>query len=409
MRIDNHGHPLVSLDPHEQTLLESVRELVATKIGPQANAVGRDENFAWETFRQLANAGVIATAFPREHGGSDASMLLRVLIIEEIARCCGTAASIVTGTELSSRAIVAGGSAALRAQWLPHLATGKRQSAFALTEPGAGSDLAGLTTIAERSAGGYRISGRKKFITRAGVADCMVVTARLADAPPGARGLSAFLVESTCAGLTVSPDIPKAGWHGVPANEVTFDKVEVPASQLLGTEGAGMALAQDTLVRARIGHAAIALGRMAGALQIAAQYTNHRKVGGVAVGEHQGIRWMLAGMATKIEAARCQIYACALRYDRDATNSEVPLFASMAKLHSTDLCMKVVIDCLQLLGGNGYLRAYPLERFMRDAKMNQIGEGTSEIHKNLIGRAVVRTAAAMPQHPCLDFEPDLFD
>ncbi len=401
-------HPLVSLRDVEQAFLDRVIDLVATRIGPQANAVGRDEGFAWPTFRALAQAGVIASAFPREYGGSEASMLLRVLAIEQIARSCGTAASIVTGTELSTRAIVAGGSAALRARWLPDLASGRLQSAFALTEPGAGSDLAGLATVAERTPGGYRVSGTKKFITRAGVADCMVVTVRLADAPPGARGLSALLIERASPGLTVSPDLPKAGWHGVPANEVYLEHVDVPAGNLLGTEGGGMALAQDTLVRARIGHAAIALGRMAGALQIAAQYTNHRKVGGIAVGEHQGIRWMIGEMAAKIEAARCQVYASALRYDRDPASPDVPLHASMAKMHATDLCMRVVVDCLQLLGGNGYLRAYPLERFMRDAKMNQIGEGTSEIHKNVVGRAVVRAAAAMPQHPCLDFEPDLF-
>ncbi|MGE0313124.1 MAG: acyl-CoA dehydrogenase family protein [Lautropia sp.] len=408
MMMDDRHHPLVRLDADEQALLERVRELVATTIGPQANAVGRDEGFAWGTFRHLADAGVIATAFPREYGGSEASMLLRVLMIETIARSCGTAASLVTGTELSTRAIVSGGSAALREKWLPGLAAGRLQSAFALTEPGAGSDLAGLSTTAERTAQGYRISGTKKFITRAGVADCMVVTVRLADAPAGARGLSALLVERGSPGLAVSPDLPKAGWHGVPANVVRFDGVEVPAGNLLGSEGGGMALAQDTLVRARIGHAAIALGRMAGALQIAAQYTSHRKVGGVAVGEHQGIRWMIGEMAARIEAARCQVYASALRYDRDSSDPEVPLHASMAKMHATDLCMKVVVDCLQLLGGNGYLRAYPLERFMRDAKMNQIGEGTSEIHKNVVGRAVVRAAAAMPRHPCLDFDPDLF-
>lgn len=409
MTIDNRNHPLASLAEDEQAFFDKTRELVATRIGPQANAVGRDEGFAWETFRQLADAGVIATGFPRQHGGSEASMLLRVLVIEEIARCCGTAASMVTGTELSTRAIVAGGSQVLRDKWLPGLAAGRLQSAFALTEPGAGSNLAGIATVAERMPGGYRISGTKKFITRAGVADCMVVTARLSDAPPGARGLSALLVERNSAGLSVSKDLPKAGWHGVPANEVYFDKVEVPAANLLGAEGGGMALAQDTLVRARIGHAAIALGRMAGALQIAAQYTCHRRLGAIAVAEHQGIRWMIGEMAAKIEAARCQVYAIALRYDRNPASPDVPLHASMAKMHSTDLCMKVVIDCLQLLGGNGYLRAYPLERFMRDAKMNQIGEGTSEIHKNVVGRAVVRAAAAMPQHPCLDFDPDLFE
>jgi alkylation response protein AidB-like acyl-CoA dehydrogenase len=196
------------------------------------------------------------------------------------------------------------------------------------------------------------------------------------------------------------------GWHGVPIAEVYLDDVHVPTSHRLGEEGHGMAIAQDTLLRARIGHAAIALGRMTGALQIAAQYSGHRQVSGKAVGEHQGIQWMLADMAARIEAARCLIYCAAQRYDRKDADSSI--HASIAKMHATDLCMRVVVDCAQLLGGNGYLDAYPIERFLRDAKMNQIGEGTSEVHKNLIGRHVMKAASAMPQHPCLDFEPNLF-
>jgi alkylation response protein AidB-like acyl-CoA dehydrogenase len=167
-----------------------------------------------------------------------------------------------------------------------------------------------------------------------------------------------------------------------------------------------MKLAQDTLLRARIGHAAIALGRASGALHIASQYANQRQVFGQSVGEHQGIQWMVGTMAAQIEAARCLVYSTALRYDRGDTDAAT--HASIAKMHVTDLCMKIVVDCLQLLGGNGYLKAFPLERFLRDAKMNQIGEGTSEIHKTLIGRHVLALAASLPQHPCLDMQPDLW-
>ena len=399
-------HPLAPLDAAEADMLARAQTLAQETIGPRANNVNRDDAFAWESFRALADSGVIGTAFPREHGGTAASMVLRVRIIEEMARVCSTAASLVTGTDLSSRPIIAGGSAAIREEVVPLLASGEKQSAFALTEPGAGSDLARRSTKAFREPGGYRLSGVKKFITRATVADMFVVVASLADGPGGSRGLTAFLVPREAEGLSVSPVIPKLGWHGVPIAEVHFDDVFVPASHRLGEEGQGMALAQDTLVRARIGHAAIALGRMGGALQIAAQYAGHRQVSGKAVGEHQGIQWMLADMASRIEAARCLVYSAAQRYDRKDT--ETSIHASIAKMHSTDLCMRVVVDCAQLLGGNGYLDAYPIERFLRDAKMNQIGEGTSEVHKNLIGRYVMKTAAAMPQHPCLDFEPDLF-
>lgn len=406
MPLSAERHPLAPLDAAETGTLARVQALVQETIGPRANAVNRNDEFAWDTFRALAGSGVIATAFPRELGGTAASMLLRVRIIEEIARVCSTAASLVTGTDLSSRPIVAGGSPELCAQTVPLLASGEKQSAFALTEPGAGSDLARLRTVASRHPGGYRLSGEKKFITRATVADMFVVVASLADGPGGSKGLTAFLVPRDAEGLSVSPVIPKLGWHGVPIAEVRLDDVFVPLSHRLGEEGQGMALAQDTLVRARIGHAAIALGRMSGALQIAAQYAGHRQVSGKAVGEHQGIQWMLADMAARIEAARCLVYSAAQRYDRK--DAETSIHASIAKMHSTDLCMRVVVDCAQLLGGNGYLNAYPIERFLRDAKMNQIGEGTSEVHKNLIGRHVMKTASAMPQHPCLDLEPDLF-
>ncbi len=407
MPLHGHDHPLVQLAPDEAQMLARVRALVAERIGPAAEQVGREDRFAWDSFRLLAAEGVVATAFPRSHGGSAASMLLRVRIIEELAGVCSTAASLVTGTDLSSRPIVAGGKPALQDAVLRDLALGRRQSAFALTEPGAGSDVARLATRYARTAdGGFVLDGSKKFITRADVADMFVVVARQADGPDGAKGLSAFVVPRDTPGLRVSATVPKLGWYGVPIAMVDFAQARVPAGHLLGEEGQGMALAQDTLLRARIGHAAIALGRATGALQIASQYAGRRQVFGQSVGGHQGIQWMVAGMAAQIEAARCLVYSTALRYDRG--DADVAAHASIAKMHTTDLCMRVVVDCLQLLGGNGYLKAYPLERFLRDAKMNQIGEGTSEIHKTLIGRHVLRMAAEMPQHPCLDFEPDLF-
>lgn len=407
MPLNAQHHPLVQLDDGEAALLARVQSLVAERIGPEADRVAREDVFAWDTFRLLSAEGIVATAFPRTHGGTDARMLLRVRIIEELAAACSTAASLITGTDLSSRPIVAGASAAVQDAVLRDLASGARQSAFALTEPGAGSDVARLATRYARSAdGGFVLDGQKKFITRANVADMFVAVARQADGPEGARGLSAFLVPREAAGVRVSPIIPKLGWYGVPIAMVDFENVRIPSSHLLGREGQGMALAQDTLLRARIGHAAIALGRASGALLIASQYAGRRKVFGHNVGEHQGIQWMVAGMAAQIEAARCLVYSTAQRYDRG--DADAAVHASIAKMHTTDLCMRIVVDCLQLLGGNGYLKAYPLERFLRDAKMNQIGEGTSEIHKTLIGRHVLRMAAELAPHPCLDFEPDLY-
>ena len=408
MPLNTQAHPLLQqLEPGERAMLARVRTLVAERIGPDAARVAREDVFAWDTFRLLAREGVIATAFPRAWGGSEASMLLRVSLIEELASACSTAASIITGTDLSSRPIVAGASDALKAALLPDLASGATQSAFALTEPGAGSDVSRLACrFNDTPDGSVSLNGTKKFITRASTADMFVVVARREGGLQGAKGLSAFVVPRHLPGVTVSDMIPKLGWYGVPIAMVSFDDVRVPASHRLGEEGRGMALAQDTLLRARIGHAAIALGRMRGALQIASQYANRREVFGQTVGSHQGIQWMLAEMGATVEATRCLVYSTALRYDQ--ADPEVAVQASIAKMRATDDCMKLVVDALQLLGGNGYLKAYPLERFLRDAKMNQIGEGTSEIHKNLIGRHLLQQAAAMDTHPCLDFEPDLF-
>jgi alkylation response protein AidB-like acyl-CoA dehydrogenase len=387
----------------EAAMLARTVELADREIGPRAAAVAEQDTFAWETFRLLCREGVVGTAFPRPLGGTGAPMRLRVRMIEALARVCSAAASIVTGTDLSGRPIVAGAAPEVAADLVPRLASGEIQSAFALTERLAGSDVAGLSCTARRDADGWVLHGVKRYITRAPVADWFVVVARV-DGVPGARGLSAFLVPRATPGLVVGPIQPKMGWAGVPIAEVFLSAVHVPAGALLGREGGGMALAQDTLVRARIGHAAIALGRAQGAFEMAAQWCGRRRTFGTRLGEHQGVQWMLADMATRIEAARCLVHACAARYDRG--DPDTATYASMAKLHATDLGMQVTTDCLQLFGGNGYLKEFPLERFMRDAKLNQIGEGASEIHKTLIGRHVLRTAAAM-RHPCLDL--DAFD
>ena len=384
----------------EAEVVALARALADGPIGARANAVGEADVFAWDTFRDLCASGLVATGFPVGHGGSGAPMRVRVRVVEALARVCSAAASMITGTDLAGRPISAGASPRLAAELVPRLARGEIQSAFALTERLAGSDVAGLSAVARPVAGGWAVDGVKRYITRAPVADWFVVVAR-AEGVAGARGLSAFLVPRDAPGLTVGPVQPKLGWAGVPVAEVFLRGVEVPRERLLGVEGGGMALAQDTLVRARIGHAAIALGRASGALEMAAQWCGRRRTFGATLGTHQGVQWMLAEMATRLEAARCLVHEVANAYDAGA--ADVAMRASMAKLHATDLGMQVTTDCLQLFGGNGYLKEFPLERFMRDAKLNQIGEGASEIHKTVIGRHVLREAAGT-RHPCLDLD-----
>jgi alkylation response protein AidB-like acyl-CoA dehydrogenase len=389
-------HFLATLDSGERAMLERVRGLCREQFGPRAAEVAREDVFAWENFRTLAREGIVATAFPKSCGGSDARQALRIRIIEELGRVCSTSASLITGTDLSSRAIVAGASEALQAQILPGLCSGELQAAFALTEPGAGSDVRGLQTLMRRVEGGYIINGHKKFITRASTADWFVVVGR-DEANPSS--FIALLVERHARGFTISPEVGKLGWFGVPISTLTFEDVHAPLTHRLGAEGEGFSLAQDALLRARIGHAAMALGRAIGAVEIATRYCVDRQTFGKDLGEHQGVQWMLADMVTQIEAARALLALTADKYDRG--DADVAIFASMAKLQSTDLCMKVVTDALQLTGGRGYLQDFPLERFFRDAKLNQIGEGASEVHKTVIGRDVVRRARQAERNPCL--------
>jgi len=389
-------HFLRALADDEQQLIERLRGLCRSHFGPQAAEVARQDVFAWDTFRLLAREGIVATAFPKAYGGSDARQVLRIRIIEELARVCSTAASIVTGTDLSSRAIVAGASDAIQQQLVPKLCSGELQSAFALTEPGAGSDVRGLQTTVRRSADGYVVNGAKKFITRASTADWFVVVGR---AEEDASSFIAVLMPRGVAGFDVGPEVGKLGWYGVPISSLRFDGVQVPASHRLGAEGEGFSLAQDALLRARIGHAAMALGRAIGAVEIAAAYATDRNTFGKPLGGHQGVQWMLADMLTQVESSRALLTLTAEKYDRG--DADVAIFASMAKMQATDLCMKVVTDALQLTGGRGYLQDFPLERFFRDAKLNQIGEGASEVHKTVIGRDLVRRARSAERNPCL--------
>ena len=298
-------HFVQALQPHERALIDRLRELTHSHFGPNAAEVARQDVFAWDTFRLLAREGLVATAFPTDYGGSDARQALRIRIIEELGRVCSTSASMITGTDLSSRAIVAGASDVLKQSLLPGLCSGELQAAFALTEPGAGSDVRGLKTTMRSSGDGYVLSGRKKFITRATTSDWFVVVGR---AEEEASTFIAVLVPRDAKGFTISPEVGKLGWFGVPISTLTFDNVQVPVSHRLGAEGEGFALAQDALLRARIGHAAMALGRAIGAVEIAAAYATDRSTFGKTLGEHQGVQWMLADMVTQIEASRA---ACA--------------------------------------------------------------------------------------------------
>lgn len=393
-------HFLKKLSSDEQTLIAKVRTICDSDIGPNAAKVGSEDVFAWDTFRLLARNGIIATAFPEQYGGLDSRQAVRIRIIEELGRVCSAAASMITGADLSARAIVAGASDSMKAALVPRLSTGDIQAAFGLTEPGAGSDVRSLQTTMKQTGDQYVINGEKKFITRAGTADWLVIVGR---ATHDNSKFIALLVPRDAEGVTIGPSTGKLGWYGVPIASIHLNDVRVPISYRLGQEGDGFSLAQDALVRARIGHASMALGRAIGAVEIAASYACDRDVFGKQLSGHQGVQWMLAEMITQIEAARCLVALAAEKYDcKDADSTT---YASMAKLHATDLGMKIVTDALQLTGGRGYLEGFPLERFFRDAKLNQIGEGSSEVHKTVIGRDLVRRITQVDRNPCLQDGP----
>lgn len=393
-------HYVQALDAEERAWVEKVRALCRDTLGPRAGEVARHDVFAWDNFRLLCDSGIVGTAFPRAHGGTEARMQLRIRLIEELGRVCSASASIITGTDLSTRAIVSGASDAMQRELLPGLCDGRLQAAFALTEPGAGSDVRGISTTASLDGDTYRITGRKKFITRANTADWLVVVARQCETGSD-RGdaLVALLVPTKAEGVHISEPVDKLSWFGVPICDIDLKDVRVPVAWRLGAVGDGMALAQDALVRARIGHASMALGRAIGAIEIAATYCNDRTLFGERLGAKQGVQWMLAEMATQVEASRALVFHAASAYDRQ--DDDAATIASMAKLHATDLCMRVVTDALQLCGGRGFLKRFPLERFFRDAKLNQIGEGSSEVHKTVIGRHLVRRARDAERNPCL--------
>lgn len=393
-------HYVQALDAEERVWVDKVRALCRDTLGPKAAEVAREDVFAWDNFRLLCDTGIVGTAFPLAYGGTEARMQLRVRLIEELGRVCSASASIITGTDLSTRAIVSGASDAMKRELLPGLCDGRLQAAFALTEPGAGSDVRRLSTTAQLEGETYLVTGRKKFITRANTADWLVVVARQAGAEArGGPALIALLVPTGAEGVHISEPVAKLSWYGVPICEIELSSVQVPTSWRLGAVGDGFELAQDALVRARIGHASMALGRAIGAIEIAATYCNDRSVFGERLGAKQGVQWMLADLATQIEASRALVFNAAAAYDRGAPDAA--MMASMAKLHATDLCMRVVTDALQLAGGRGFLKSFPLERFFRDAKLNQIGEGSSEVHKTVIGRHLVRRAREAERHPCL--------
>ncbi len=378
----------VRLNEEQQLIRQSVRELARNRIAPRAREIDATGEFPWDIVELFRTHDLFALPFPPEYGGLSGSALTLNLAIEEVAKACASSALILTVQALGAYPIMLGGSEEQKLRFLPDLASGQKLAAYALTEPGAGSDPAAMRTQATRQGADYVISGSKIWITDGALADTIIVFAKT-DPNAGSRGMSAFVLEKAGAnGFSASSIHGKLGIRGSNTAELHFDEVVVPAANLLGEEGSGFGLAMSVLDRSRPGVAAQALGIAQGALDYAVAYAKERKQFGKAIAEFQAIQFMLADMETQTAAARAVVYHASQLIDDHAP--EVTHFAALAKLLASDAAMKVTVDAVQVLGGYGYVNEYPVERMMRDAKITQIYEGTNQIQRLVIARSLLR-------------------
>lgn len=366
---------------------ESVRAFAEEKISPRAAEVDSKGEFPWDNFKDCVRMDLPALWVPEQYGGGGADHVFQAIMIEELARVCATTSLVMLISKLGMIPILNWGSDYLKEKYLPPIAAGKAQASYCLSEADAGSDVASMKTRAIKDGDGYVITGTKYWITNAGISDTYTVFAKT-DPSAGHRGISAFLVESS-AGVKVAKLEQKLGVKGSPTGEVIFDQVRVPRENLIGEEGQGFYIAMGTLDRSRPTIGAQAVGIAQGAIDYAANYMKSRMQFGKPIAELQGLQFMLADMATKTEAARTLVYQACSMVDSDP-QGQLSRIGAMAKMFASDTAMSVTTDAVQLLGGYGYTKEFPVERFMRDAKITQIYEGTNQIQRLVIARSLLR-------------------
>jgi len=362
---------------------DTIRQIAQERIAPRAAEIDATAEYPWDVRRLLAENDVMALPFAEEHGGTGTGTLMLQMAVEEIAKVCASSALILMVHELATLPLQLFGSDELRERYLPRCATGEISGAFCLSEPEAGSDPASMRTHARRDGDGWVLNGAKNWITNAGIADFYVVFA-ITDREQ--RRLSAFLVDADAPGLSIGKLEHKLGIKGSPTGSPVFEDVRVPAENLIGVEGKGLRVALGTLERTRLGAAAQAVGIAQGATDYAARYAEERIAFGKPIADLQAIQFKLADMETGTAAARELLYkACAMA---DRGEPGLGKHTSMAKLFASDNAMRVTVEAVQVLGGYGYVTEYPVERYMRDAKITQIYEGTNEIQRVVIARAM---------------------
>jgi alkylation response protein AidB-like acyl-CoA dehydrogenase len=365
----------------------AVREVCEAKVAPNAAEADELAEFPKASYEALRAADFHAPHVPEAYGGVGADALATVIVIEEIARACMSSSLIPAVNKLATLCWINQGSEQIRQRYLPPIASGEAMASYCLSEPEAGSDVAAMRTRAERDGDDYLINGVKRWITNAGVSDFYTVFA-VTDPAARTRGISAFVLEKADPGVSFGAPEKKLGIKGSPTREVYFDNVRIPAERRIGAEGTGFVTAMKTLDHTRITIAAQAIGVAQGALDYALGYVKQRRQFGRPIAEFQGLQFMLADMGMKLEAARQLTYAAACRSERN--DADLGYFGAAAKCFASDVAMEITTDAVQLLGGYGYTKDYPLERMMRDAKITQIYEGTNQVQRVVMARQLLQ-------------------
>jgi alkylation response protein AidB-like acyl-CoA dehydrogenase len=381
--------PYDPLTDEQREIRDLVRTLAQERVAPRAAEIDKKAEFPTDIAELLAEHEILALPFEERYGGTGTGALMVLVAVEELSKVCATTGLILAVQELGSLGIKLAGTDEQKERYLPRLASGEWLPAYALTEPGSGSDSAAMRTTAVRDGDSYVLNGGKRFITNAGVAGLYVVFAKT-DSEAGHSGISAFIVEADTSGFEVGRIEPKMGIKGSTTGEIFFNDCRVPAENLLGEEGEGFKIAMRILDRSRPGIGAQGLGLAQGATDYALEYAKTRETMGKPIAQHQMIGAMLADMETKCEAARGLLYKCGQMIDEDAPTDELTKISAMAKLYCTDVAMEVTTDAVQILGGYGYMQEYPVERMMRDAKITQIYEGTNQIQRLVIARQMLK-------------------
>jgi len=375
------------LTEEQQAVKDAARRIAQERFAPRAAEIDVTGEFPWDNVRVMREAGFLGMAFPEAYGGGGADHVAHIVVKEEIARACLSTCTIMAAQYLGSVPLMLTGTPEQKERYLRRLASGEILAAFGLTEAGAGSDAGSIRTTAQRDGDGYVLNGTKCFVTNGGVADFYTVFAKT-DPQAGARGISAFIVEKGTSGFTFGKAENKMGIRGSATRELIFEDCHIPCENRLGEEGTGYKLALRTLDHTRPGVGAEAVGVAQAALDASLTYARERVVFGSPLSEKQAIAFMLADMATEIEAARLLVYRVAAMMD--ASEPNITVAASQAKLFASEMAHRVVHKALQIHGGYGYMKDFPLERYYRDQRITEIYEGTSEIQRLVIAGNLLR-------------------